>query len=83
MATHKEESDQQRLEAALVSRQRGKVLFRPFVGVSPRMYTRAFEETWRLKDKVTGDFEMEAPEWGDEWSPFTVGYPELEAVLTK
>ena len=84
MAMHKEESDQQqRLEAALMSHQRGKVLFRPFVGVSPRMYTRAFEETWRLKNKVTGDFDMEAPEWGDEWSPFTVGYPELEAVLTK
>lgn len=69
--------------AAPEPRKPGKVLFRPFVGVSPRMYTRAFEKTWRLKDKVTGNFEMEAPEWGDEWSPFTVGYPDLEAALTK
>src|SRR5690606_14646531 len=26
-----------------------KVLFRPFVGVAPRMYVRAFEKTWQLK----------------------------------
>ena len=61
----------------------GKVLFHPFVGVAPRLYVRAFEKTWRLKNKTTGDFEMEAPEWGDEWAPFTVAYPELEAALTR
>ncbi len=61
----------------------GKVLFRPFVGVAPRLYLRAFEKTWRLKDKVTGKFAMTAPEWGDEWSALTIGYPELEAALTK
>lgn len=84
MSTQKKDAEhQQRTEMAQLSNQPGKVLFRPFVGVSPRMYTRAFEKTWRLKDKVTGNFEMEAPEWGDEWSPFTVGYPELEAALTK
>jgi deoxycytidylate deaminase len=63
--------------------QPGKVLFRPFVGVAPRLYLRAFEKTWRLKDKSTGDFKMEPPEWGDEWSSLTIGYPELEAALTK
>jgi len=84
MATQKKDAEQQsQPETASTPREPGKVLFRPFVGVSPRMYTRAFEKTWRLKDKVTGNFEMEAPEWGDEWSPFTVGYPELEAALTK
>lgn len=61
----------------------GKVLFRPFVGVSPRMYIRAFEKTWRLKNKETGDFEMEAPEWGDEWGAYKVGYPDIEAALSK
>lgn len=61
----------------------GKVLFKPFVGVAPRLYLRAFEKTWRLKDKQTGEFSMEPPEWGDEWSSLTVGYPELEAALTK
>jgi hypothetical protein len=61
----------------------GKVLFHPFVGVAPRLYTRAFEKTWRLKNKVTGYLEMEPPEWGDEWASLTVAYPELEAVLTR
>ena len=61
----------------------GKVLFKPFVGVAPRLYTRAFEKVWRLKNKATGDFEMEPPEWGDDWAPFTVGYPELEAKLAR
>jgi len=61
----------------------GKVLFHPFVGVAPRLYVRAFEKTWRLKNKTSGDFEMDAPEWGDEWAPFTVAYPELEAALTR
>ena len=58
-----------------------KVLFRPFVGVAPRLYARAFEKKWSLKNKFTGDFEMKAPEWGDEWSSFTMGYPQLEAAL--
>lgn len=61
----------------------GRVLFRPFVGVAPRLYLRAFEKTRRLKDKNTGDMNIQPPEWGDEWSPFTAAYPELEAVLTK
>lgn len=61
----------------------GKVLFTPFVGVAPRLYERAFEKTWRLKNRVSGDFEMSPPEWGDGWAPFTVAYPELEAKLTQ
>ncbi|KRB23272.1 MULTISPECIES: anti-phage dCTP deaminase [Mesorhizobium] len=60
-----------------------KVLFRPFVGVAPRMYVRAFEKTWQLKNKTSGEFEMRAPEWGSEWATLTVGYPELEAALAK
>jgi deoxycytidylate deaminase len=59
----------------------GKVLFRPFVGVAPRMYNRAFEKTWELKDKVTGDYVLNPPAWGSEWSTLTVGYPEIEASL--
>lgn len=61
----------------------GKVLFRPFEGVAPRLYERAFEKTWGLKDKVSGDFKMTRPDWGDVWSPFTVAYPDLEARLTR
>lgn len=60
-----------------------KVLFRPFVGVAPRMYVRAFEKTWQLKNKTSGEFEMQAPDWGSEWASLTVGYPELEAALAK
>lgn len=61
----------------------GKMLIHPFVGVAPRLYLKAFEKTWHLKDKVSGDHEMSPPEWGDEWSSLTIGYPELEAALTK
>lgn len=61
----------------------GRVLFRPFEGVAPRLYERAFEKTWGLKDKVSGDFKMTRPDWGDVWSPFTVAYPDLEARLTR
>ncbi len=60
-----------------------KVLFRPFVGIAPRMYARAFEKTWQLKNKITGNFEMNPPEWGSEWSTLTVAYPQLEAILAK
>ena len=59
------------------------MLFRPFVGVAPRMYVRAFEKTWQLKNKTSGEFEMRAPDWGSEWATLTVGYPELEAALAK
>jgi deoxycytidylate deaminase len=61
----------------------GKVLFKPFVGVAPRLYLRAFEKTRDLKNKETGDMQFKPPAWGDEWSPFTVAYPELEAALTR
>lgn len=60
-----------------------KVLFRPFVGVAPRMYVRAFEKTWQLKNKTTGEMELKAPEWGGDWSSLTVGYPDLEAILAR
>ncbi len=61
----------------------GKVLFRPFVGVAPRLYSRAFEKIRRLKNGASGDFDMRAPEWGDEWMPFTIAYPEIEAKLAE
>ncbi|RVT93122.1 anti-phage dCTP deaminase [Sphingomonas crocodyli] len=61
----------------------GRVLFKPFVGVAPRLYLRAFEKTRDLKEKVSGEIRLGTPAWGDEWSPFTSAYPELEAALTK
>lgn len=61
----------------------GKVLFKPFVGVAPRLYLRAFEKTRQLKDKETGDMRFDPPPWGDDWAPYTAAYPELEAALTR
>lgn len=61
----------------------GRVLFRPFNGVAPRLYERAFEKTWELKDKVTGKMEMTPPGWGDGWGAFTLSYPQLEAKLSQ
>ena len=61
----------------------GKVLFHPFVGVAPRLYIRAFQDRRQLKDKITGELKIEQSELGEEWSPFTKAYPELEAVLSR
>jgi deoxycytidylate deaminase len=61
----------------------GRVLFKPFVGVAPRLYLKAFEKMRDLKDKITGDMKIGEPEWGDEWSPLVSAYPEIEAALTK
>ncbi len=41
-----------------------KVLFRPFVGVAPRMYERVFLKDRDYKDKLTGDFKIGEPDWG-------------------
>lgn len=73
----------QELRQEATSLEGGKVLFKPFVGVSPRLYLRAFEKTRPLKDKETGDMRFAPPAWGDEWAPFTAAYPELEAALTR
>lgn len=85
LTTHEEykSSDKILTETQESSNITGKMLIHPFVGVAPRLYLRAFEKTWRLKDKITGDYSMSPPEWGDEWSSLTIGYPELEAALTK
>ena len=61
----------------------GRVLFRPFNGVAPRLYERAFEKTWELKNKVTGEMKMTPPGWGDGWGAFTLSYPQLEAKLSE
>lgn len=65
------------------TKEAGKVLFKPFVGVAPRLYLRAFEKTRQLKDKETGDMRFDPPPWGDDWAPYTAAYPELEAALTR
>lgn len=59
-----------------------KVLFRPFSGVSPRLYERAFLKERELKDKNTGIIRMQEPQWGTPWYLSRVSYPELEAELS-
>ncbi|SFS68097.1 Deoxycytidylate deaminase [Sulfitobacter marinus] len=85
LTTHEEHKSADKIltDAAESTNVSGKMLIHPFVGVAPRLYLKAFEKTWRLKDKVSGNHEMSPPEWGDEWSSLTMGYPELEAALTK
>lgn len=59
------------------------VLFRPFVGVAPRMYRRAFLKDRELKDGTTGKFEIGQPDWGSAWHLRATGYADLEASLAR
>lgn len=58
-----------------------KVLFRPFVGVAPRLYARAFLKDRDLKDAVDGKLQVGDAEWGGNWDLKRVGYAQLEAEL--
>ncbi|WP_431101057.1 deaminase [Roseateles noduli] len=40
-----------------------KVLFRPFTGVAPRLYGRAFLKNRELKNENSGDMEVSEPKW--------------------
>lgn len=59
-----------------------KVLFKPFVGVAPRLYQRAFTKDRPLKNDLTGKYENGQPEWGGKWGIRLMPYTELEARLT-
>jgi deoxycytidylate deaminase len=59
---------------------RAKVLFRPFVGVSPRLYHRAFFKERELKS-ANGDIHIHPPDWGSPWQVSRVSYADLEAML--
>lgn len=61
----------------------GKVLFRPFVGVAPRMYRRAFLKDRELKDEAFGILKIDQPDWGTAWHLRAASYAELEAKLAK
>ncbi len=60
----------------------GKVLFRPFVGIAPKLYGRVFLKDREYKNKVTGKLEMGEAEWGSPWSLHQLSYAALEASLT-
>jgi deoxycytidylate deaminase len=59
-----------------------KVLFRPFAGVAPRLYRRAFLKEGELKNSTTGDMQVTPPEWGSPWHLRKLGYADLEAELS-
>ena len=59
-----------------------KVLFKPFVGVAPRLYHRAFTKDRPLKDNVTGQYNIGKPDWGGKWGIRAIPYTDLEARLT-
>lgn len=57
------------------------VLFRPFVGVAPRLYRRVFLKDRDYKNKVTGEFEFGEPTWGRPSEAYKVSYSEMETKL--
>lgn len=60
-----------------------QVLFRPFRGVAPRMYARAFLKDRDLKNDTTGVMDMGDPEWGSTFELTRVSYAEMEALLSR
>ena len=60
-----------------------QVLFRPFRGVAPRMYARAFLKDRDLKNDITGVMSMGEPDWGSSFDLTRVGYAEMEALLSR
>ena len=59
-----------------------KVLFRPFSGIAPRMYRRAFFKDRELKDGATGTLKFSEPDWGVPWHLRSASYVQLEAALS-
>ncbi len=60
----------------------GKVLFRPFKGVAPRLYPRAFLKDRELKND-RGAMDIQEPRWGCAWHLSKNSYVQLEAELAK
>ncbi len=59
------------------------VLFRPFSGVSPRLYKRAFMKNRELKNKQTGVMAISDPEWASSWHLPVSSYLKRESNITK
>lgn len=57
------------------------VLFRPFVGVAPRLYRRVFLKDRSYKDKTTGEFAYGEPAWGRPSEAYKVPYSAMETEL--
>jgi deoxycytidylate deaminase/dephospho-CoA kinase len=65
------------------SQQGQTLLFRPFTGVAPRLYRRAFLKDRDLKNDDTGDLWIGTPGWGTPWHLRKKSYVQLEAQITK
>lgn len=61
----------------------GKVLFRPFSGVAPQLFKRAFKKDRPLKESNTGKMRFRPPEWGTPWHLSRVSYTQIEAQLSE
>jgi len=60
-----------------------KVLFRPFSGVAPSLYRRAFLKERDLKNNETGEMDIQEPDWGTPWHLPRNSYVQIEADLAK
>jgi deoxycytidylate deaminase len=62
-----------------------KVLFRPFIGVAPRLYRRAFYKDRKLKDLTTGEMlDLKgAPDGPASTEVLQVSYAQVEAFLAR
>lgn len=58
-----------------------KVLFRPFTGVSPRLYRRVFLKDRDYKNKMSGELDVGNPVWGSALDTYKVAYTNLEIEL--
>lgn len=67
----------------LPPRSRPKVLFRPFTGVAPRLYGKAFAKDRELKDDSSGELSVGQPDWGSPWHLRRSSYAQLEAELAE
>ncbi len=65
------------------SEEGNRVLFRPFSGVAPRLYRKAFLKNRDLKNDSTGLMQIGSPSWGQPWDLPRQSYVELEAALSK
>lgn len=68
-------------EAVPIGEVPAKVLFRPFTGVAPRLYRRAFSKDRDLKNSISGNLEMGNPDWGTPWHLRRMSYAQLESEL--
>lgn len=57
-----------------------KVLFRPFVGVSPKLYRKVFLKDREYKNKK-GNYDEIEPDWGEESDLFKESYAKMEFDL--